>query len=54
MTRKQLFEFEKAQIVTYNDCGLSLYNMAEKLNHYQSSIRISNQGKENSKKFPIF
>ena len=40
MAGKQLTEFEKDQIVTYYDCGLSLCNNEKKLNCYYSSIDI--------------
>ena len=38
MASKQLSEFEKVQIVAYNDCGLSLGDIAKKLNCHHSSI----------------
>ena len=37
MASKQLSELNKGQIVTYNDCGQSLHDIAKKLNHHQSS-----------------
>ena len=37
MVSKHLSEFEKSQIVAYNDCGLPLCNIANKLNHHHSS-----------------
>ena len=40
MASKQLFEFEKGQIVAYNDCGLSLHSIAKKLNHHHWSIDV--------------
>ena len=40
MTSKQLSEFEKSQIVTYNDWGLSLCDITKKLNCFRSSIDI--------------
>ena len=36
MANKQLSEFEKGQIVVYNDCGLSLRDIAKKFNHRHS------------------
>ena len=40
MACKRLFEFEKGQIVAYNECGLSLWNIANKLNHQHSSTDV--------------
>ena len=40
MGSKQLSEFEKGQIVAYNDFGLSLCDMAKKLNHHHLSIHV--------------
>ena len=37
---KQLSEFEKGQIVTYNDCGQSFHVIPRKLNHYHSSTDV--------------
>ena len=33
-------QFEKGQIVTYNDCGLSLCDIANKLNYHHLSIDV--------------
>ena len=40
MTNKQLSEFEKGQIVAYNDYGLSFYDIAKEFNWYHSSIDV--------------
>ena len=40
MAYKWLSEFEKGQIMAYNDCGLSFHDTAKKLNCYHSSIDI--------------
>ena len=37
---KQLSEFEKGQIAAYNDCELSLCDIAKKLNRYHYSIDV--------------
>ena len=40
MPHKQLFEFENDQLVAYNECGLSFYDITKKLNCHHSSIDI--------------
>ena len=40
MANKQLSEFDKGQIVAYNNCWQSLRAIAKKLNHHHSSINV--------------
>ena len=40
MACKQMSEFEKGQIVAYNGCELSLYDIAKKLNCHHWSIDV--------------
>ena len=40
MASQHLSEFEKGSVVAYNDCRLSLDNIAKEMNCYQSSIDV--------------
>ena len=40
MVSKQLSEFEKGQIMAYDDCGLSLSNIAKKFDYRHLSIDV--------------
>ena len=40
MVSKQLFEFEKGQIVTFNHCRLSLGDIAKKGNYHHLSVDV--------------
>ena len=40
MASKQLSEFEKGEIIVYNDCGHSLCEIAKKLDDHHSSLDV--------------
>ena len=52
MACKQLSKFENSKIVAYNDCGLSLPDIAKKLNHHHSPIDIFLKNKKTGNNHP--